>query len=166
MLNHTCAARQSFLDWRLSVLPRALEKLNGSMMENFALKVSFIPDETAAPEGPSAGGRRGYVARGNSRSDSPSLGARPKMQSDIPLRILVPTQFVGAIIGKEGATIRNITKQTHSKYVHRGRELYRTGELCLLLFRYFQDQSRTYSPTRIKVVSGKRKGLWRNAMCV
>ncbi|XP_056274656.1 insulin-like growth factor 2 mRNA-binding protein 3 isoform X1 [Pseudoliparis swirei] len=98
----------------------ALEKLNGSMMENFALKVSFIPDETAAPEGPSAGGRRGYVARGNSRSDSPSLGARPKMQSDIPLRILVPTQFVGAIIGKEGATIRNITKQTHSKIdIHR-----------------------------------------------
>ncbi|TNN72192.1 Insulin-like growth factor 2 mRNA-binding protein 3 [Liparis tanakae] len=98
----------------------AIEKLDGSMMENFALKVSFIPDETAAPEGPSAGGRRGYIARGNSRSDSPSLGARPKLQSDIPLRILVPTQFVGAIIGKEGATIRNITKQTHSKIdIHR-----------------------------------------------
>ncbi|KAF0024700.1 hypothetical protein F2P81_023502 [Scophthalmus maximus] len=48
------------------------------------------------------------------------LGARPKMQSDIPLRMLVPTQFVGAIIGKEGATIRNITKQTHSKIdIHR-----------------------------------------------
>ncbi|KAL3044036.1 hypothetical protein OYC64_003797 [Pagothenia borchgrevinki] len=42
------------------------------------------------------------------------------MQSDIPLRMLVPTQFVGAIIGKEGATIRNITKQTHSKIdIHR-----------------------------------------------
>ncbi|KAM8841027.1 insulin-like growth factor 2 mRNA-binding protein 3 isoform 2-T2 [Spinachia spinachia] len=98
----------------------AMEKLNGSMMENYALKVSYIPDETAAPEGPSAGGRRGYVARGTSRSGSPSLGTRPKMQSDIPLRILVPTQFVGAIIGKEGATIRNITKQTHSKIdIHR-----------------------------------------------
>uniref|UniRef100_A0AAQ4NND0 Insulin-like growth factor 2 mRNA binding protein 3 n=1 Tax=Gasterosteus aculeatus aculeatus TaxID=481459 RepID=A0AAQ4NND0_GASAC len=98
----------------------AMEKLNGSMMENYALKVSYIPDETAAAEGPSAGGRRGYVARGSSRSGSPSLGTRPKMQSDIPLRILVPTQFVGAIIGKEGATIRNITKQTHSKIdIHR-----------------------------------------------
>ncbi|XP_037330347.1 insulin-like growth factor 2 mRNA-binding protein 3 isoform X2 [Pungitius pungitius] len=98
----------------------AMEKLNGSMMENYALKVSYIPDETAAPEGPSAGGRRGYVPRGTSRSGSPSLGTRPKMQSDIPLRILVPTQFVGAIIGKEGATIRNITKQTHSKIdIHR-----------------------------------------------
>ncbi|KAF7686217.1 hypothetical protein HF521_015579 [Silurus meridionalis] len=59
---------------------QAVEKLNGFMMENYALK----------------------------------------LQSDIPLRMLVPTQFVGAIIGKEGATIRNITKQTHSKIdIHR-----------------------------------------------
>uniref|UniRef100_A0A4W6EEG6 Insulin-like growth factor 2 mRNA binding protein 3 n=1 Tax=Lates calcarifer TaxID=8187 RepID=A0A4W6EEG6_LATCA len=87
----------------------AMEKLNGSMMENYALKVSYIPDET---------GR--FNARGPPRSSSPGLGARPKVQSDIPLRVLVPTQFVGAIIGKEGATIRNITKQTHSKIdIHR-----------------------------------------------
>ncbi|KAM6899940.1 insulin-like growth factor 2 mRNA-binding protein 3 isoform 1-T1 [Xenentodon cancila] len=98
----------------------AMEKLNGSMMENYALKVSYIPDETAAPEGPSPGGRRGFNTRGPPRSGSPGLGARPKVQSDIPLRMLVPTQFVGAIIGKEGATIRNITKQTHSKIdIHR-----------------------------------------------
>uniref|UniRef100_A0A3B3VCV9 Insulin like growth factor 2 mRNA binding protein 3 n=1 Tax=Poecilia latipinna TaxID=48699 RepID=A0A3B3VCV9_9TELE len=99
---------------------RAMEKLNGSMMENYALKVSYIPDETAAPEGPPSGGRRGFNARGPPRPGSPGLGARPKVQSDIPLRVLVPTQFVGAIIGKEGATIRNITKQTHSKIdIHR-----------------------------------------------
>ncbi|XP_005453861.1 insulin-like growth factor 2 mRNA-binding protein 3 isoform X3 [Oreochromis niloticus] len=98
----------------------AMEKLNGSMMENSTLKVSYIPDETATPEGPPAGGRRGFNARGPPRSGSPGLGARPKVQSDIPLRMLVPTQFVGAIIGKEGATIRNITKQTHSKIdIHR-----------------------------------------------
>ncbi|NWZ98507.1 IF2B1 protein, partial [Nesospiza acunhae] len=48
-------------------------------------------------------------------------GAPPKAPPpDVPLRLLVPTQFVGAIIGKEGATIRNITKQTQSKIdVHR-----------------------------------------------
>lgn len=100
----------------------AMEKLNGSMMENYALKVSYIPDETATPEGSTTGGRRTFNARGPPRSGSPGLGARPKVQSDIPLRMLVPTQFVGAIIGKEGATIRNITKQTHSKYVHGGQE--------------------------------------------
>ncbi|KAF7668485.1 hypothetical protein LDENG_00010070 [Lucifuga dentata] len=99
---------------------QAMEKLNGYMMENYALKVSFIPDESAGPEGPSAGGRRGFNARGPPRSSSPGLGARPKVQSDIPLRMLVPTQFVGAIIGKEGATIRNVTTQTHSKIdIHR-----------------------------------------------
>ncbi|XP_077447036.1 insulin-like growth factor 2 mRNA-binding protein 3 isoform X1 [Stigmatopora argus] len=99
---------------------QAIEKLNGSMMENCALKVSYIPDENAAPEGPPTGGRRGFNGRGPPRSGSPNLGARPKVQSDIPLRMLVPTQFVGAIIGKEGATIRNVTKQTHSKIdIHR-----------------------------------------------
>ncbi|KAG7275213.1 hypothetical protein CRUP_013001 [Coryphaenoides rupestris] len=99
----------------------AMEKLNGFMLENFALKVSYIPDESAAAvDAPPMGGRRGFAPRGPPRAGSPSLGARPKLQSDVPLRILVPTQFVGAIIGKEGATIRNITKQTHSKIdIHR-----------------------------------------------
>lgn len=103
-----------------------MEKLNGSMMENYALKVSYIPDETASAEGPPAGGRRGFGARGPPRAGSPGLGARPKDPIIIPLRIMVPTQFVGAIIGKEGNTIRNITKQTHSKWVHRGQELHWT----------------------------------------
>uniref|UniRef100_A0A8C7D5Y8 Insulin-like growth factor 2 mRNA-binding protein 3 n=1 Tax=Oncorhynchus kisutch TaxID=8019 RepID=A0A8C7D5Y8_ONCKI len=100
---------------------QAMEKLNGFLMENFALKVSYIPDETAAAAAPTlGGGKRGFVPRGPLRSGSPGLGARPKLQSDVPLRILVPTQFVGAIIGKEGATIRNVTKQTHSKIdIHR-----------------------------------------------
>ncbi|KAM8766561.1 insulin-like growth factor 2 mRNA-binding protein 3 isoform 1-T1 [Acanthopagrus schlegelii] len=98
----------------------AMEKLNGSMMENYALKVSYIPDEMAAAEGAPAGGRRGFGARGPPRAGSPGLGARPKDPIIIPLRIMVPTQFVGAIIGKEGNTIRNITKQTHSKIdIHR-----------------------------------------------
>uniref|UniRef100_A0A4W5K4X5 Insulin-like growth factor 2 mRNA binding protein 3 n=1 Tax=Hucho hucho TaxID=62062 RepID=A0A4W5K4X5_9TELE len=100
---------------------QAMEKLNGFLMENFALKVSYIPDEMATADAPPLGvGRRGFVPRGPPRSGSPGLGARPKLQSEVPLRILVPTQFVGAIIGKEGATIRNITKQTHSKIdIHR-----------------------------------------------
>ncbi|XP_022521056.2 insulin-like growth factor 2 mRNA-binding protein 3 isoform X2 [Astyanax mexicanus] len=99
---------------------QAVEKLNGFMMENYALKVSYIPDESAVPDPSTMSGRRGPGPRGPPRQGSPSLGARPKLQSDVPLRLLVPTQFVGAIIGKEGATIRNITKQTHSKIdIHR-----------------------------------------------
>ncbi|TNM93005.1 hypothetical protein fugu_018407 [Takifugu bimaculatus] len=81
----------------------AMEKLNGYMMENYALKVSYIPDETASPEGPSEAWVPGQ-----------------RCSRTFPLRMLVPTQFVGAIIGKQGDTIRNLTKQTHSKIdIHR-----------------------------------------------
>lgn len=100
---------------------RAIQKLNGHQLENNALRVSYIPDETSAAEGhqgPDNGRRPQYGPRGGPRQGSPSSGAPPKHQhTDIPLRLLVPTQYVGAIIGKEGSTIRNITKQTQSKWV-------------------------------------------------
>lgn len=97
---------------------RALDKLNGYQLESFTLKVAYIPDEMAAQHNPSQQprGRRGFAQRGSSRQGSPGSGAKQK-PCDLPLRLLVPTQFVGAIIGKEGATIRNITKQTQSKWV-------------------------------------------------
>ncbi|KAM4757160.1 LOW QUALITY PROTEIN: insulin-like growth factor 2 mRNA-binding protein 1 [Cyanocitta cristata] len=97
---------------------QAIAKLNGHQLENHALKVSYIPDEQPGPEN----GRRAFGARGAARPAPPTpAGAPPKQPPlDVPLRLLVPTQFVGAIIGKEGATIRNITKQTQSKIdVHR-----------------------------------------------
>uniref|UniRef100_A0A673FKP2 Insulin-like growth factor 2 mRNA-binding protein 1 n=1 Tax=Sinocyclocheilus rhinocerous TaxID=307959 RepID=A0A673FKP2_9TELE len=103
---------------------RAIQKLNGYQFENNALRVSYIPDENSdadSQQGPDNGRRPGYGPRGNSRQMSPGSGIPAKHQhADIPLRLLVPTQYVGAIIGKEGATIRNITKQTQSKIdVHR-----------------------------------------------
>ncbi|XP_074553056.1 insulin-like growth factor 2 mRNA-binding protein 1 [Halichoeres trimaculatus] len=104
---------------------QAIQKLNGYQFENNALRVSYIPDESSEMEGgqrgPDNGRRPGYGSRGGPRGGSPSSGMPPKPpHADIPLRLLVPTQYVGAIIGKEGATIRNITKQTQSKIdVHR-----------------------------------------------
>ncbi|XP_013910425.1 PREDICTED: insulin-like growth factor 2 mRNA-binding protein 3 isoform X3 [Thamnophis sirtalis] len=101
---------------------QAIEKLNGFQLENYSLKVAYIPDEMAAQPPPQqhSQGRRGFGQRGPPRQGSPGAATRQKPQSDVPLRILVPTQFVGAIIGKEGATIRNITKQTQSKIdIHR-----------------------------------------------
>ncbi|XP_036617368.1 insulin-like growth factor 2 mRNA-binding protein 3 isoform X1 [Trichosurus vulpecula] len=101
----------------------AIEKLNGFQLEGYALKVAYIPDESAdapAPNSPVMPTRRGYGHRGPQRQGSPGGAAGQNHQNDIPLRMLVPTQFVGAIIGKEGATIRNITKQTQSKIdIHR-----------------------------------------------
>lgn len=80
------------------------------------MKVAYIPDEMAAQQNAAQQprGRRGFGQRGSSRQGSPGSASKQK-PCDLPLRLLVPTQFVGAIIGKEGATIRNITKQTQSK---------------------------------------------------
>ncbi|XP_021233779.1 insulin-like growth factor 2 mRNA-binding protein 1 [Numida meleagris] len=100
---------------------QAIMKLNGHQLENHALKVSYIPDEQSV-QGPENGRRGGFGGRGAPRQGSPVTAGAPVKQQpvDIPLRLLVPTQYVGAIIGKEGATIRNITKQTQSKIdVHR-----------------------------------------------
>ncbi|NP_001388384.1 insulin-like growth factor 2 mRNA-binding protein 1 isoform 3 [Mus musculus] len=100
---------------------QAIMKLNGHQLENHALKVSYIPDEQIT-QGPENGRRGGFGSRGQPRQGSPVAAGAPAKQQpvDIPLRLLVPTQYVGAIIGKEGATIRNITKQTQSKIdVHR-----------------------------------------------
>ncbi|XP_056611599.1 insulin-like growth factor 2 mRNA-binding protein 2a isoform X1 [Triplophysa dalaica] len=101
----------------------AVEKLTGQKFEDYSFKVSYIMDMDAAPPLPVTRNRRG--GRASREEDSQpgtsggSLGHRQK-QPDFPLRMLVPTQFVGAIIGKEGLTIKNITKQTQSKVdIHR-----------------------------------------------
>ncbi|XP_067892291.1 insulin-like growth factor 2 mRNA-binding protein 2a isoform X2 [Heterodontus francisci] len=97
----------------------AIEKLNGHQFERYALRISYIPDEEAM-QLPVQRPRRGTGSR-SSREHSQSAGAIPShKQLDVPLRILVPTQFVGAIIGKEGLTIKNVTQQTQSKIdIHR-----------------------------------------------
>ncbi|XP_038642747.1 insulin-like growth factor 2 mRNA-binding protein 2a isoform X4 [Scyliorhinus canicula] len=97
----------------------AIEKLNGHQFERYALRISYIPDEEAL-QLPAQRPRRGPGSR-PAREHSQSAGAVPShKQLDVPLRILVPTQFVGAIIGKEGLTIKNVTQQTQSKIdIHR-----------------------------------------------
>uniref|UniRef100_A0A671SNL8 Insulin-like growth factor 2 mRNA-binding protein 2 n=1 Tax=Sinocyclocheilus anshuiensis TaxID=1608454 RepID=A0A671SNL8_9TELE len=97
--------------------------------ENHSFSVSYILDEEAGRDG----GVRPQVPRGASKMGTgsreqefgqPGAMGGPQWprhrQQEVPLRILVPTQFVGAIIGKEGLTIKNITKQTQSKVdIHR-----------------------------------------------
>uniref|UniRef100_A0A8B9JWM0 Insulin-like growth factor 2 mRNA binding protein 2b n=1 Tax=Astyanax mexicanus TaxID=7994 RepID=A0A8B9JWM0_ASTMX len=103
----------------------AIEKLTGHSLENHSFSVSYILDveggggsqaQRATPRG----------GRGPREPDSMHPGAMGGLQGprhghhEFPLRLLVPTQFVGAIIGKEGLTIKNITKQTQSKVdIHR-----------------------------------------------
>ncbi|XP_077473487.1 insulin-like growth factor 2 mRNA-binding protein 2a isoform X2 [Stigmatopora argus] len=103
----------------------AIEKLTGQQCDDFSFSVSYIMDLDAAPPVQAARGRRG--GRSSRDQDTPQPGPsggfgapRTRQQQDFPLRMLVPTQFVGAIIGKEGLTIKNVTKQTQSKVdIHR-----------------------------------------------
>ncbi|KAI6063138.1 Insulin-like growth factor 2 mRNA-binding protein 2 isoform X2 [Aix galericulata] len=96
----------------------AIEKLSGHQLESYSFKVSYIPDEeVSSPPPPQRSRRGGHSSR--EQGSSPGGSSQPK-QLDFPLRMLVPTQFVGAIIGKEGLTIKNLTKQTQSKVdIHR-----------------------------------------------
>ncbi|XP_056145212.1 insulin-like growth factor 2 mRNA-binding protein 2a isoform X7 [Lampris incognitus] len=102
----------------------AIEKLTGHQCEDYSFRVSYILDMDAAPPLQAPRMRRG--GRGSRDQDasqpgpSGGLGGPRHKQHDFPLRMLVPTQFVGAIIGKEGLTIKNVTKQTQSKVdIHR-----------------------------------------------
>ncbi|XP_058919711.1 insulin-like growth factor 2 mRNA-binding protein 2 isoform X2 [Kogia breviceps] len=96
----------------------AIEKLSGHQFENYSFKISYIPDEEVSSPSPPQRAQRGdHSSREQGHAPGGSSQAR---QIDFPLRILVPTQFVGAIIGKEGLTIKNITKQTQSRIdIHR-----------------------------------------------
>uniref|UniRef100_A0A2R9C059 RRM domain-containing protein n=1 Tax=Pan paniscus TaxID=9597 RepID=A0A2R9C059_PANPA len=82
----------------------AMKKLSGHQFENHSFKISYIPDEgLSCPSPPQLAQRQ-----------APG-GSSQARQIDFPLRIVFPTQFVGAIIGKEGLTIKNITKQSQSR---------------------------------------------------
>uniref|UniRef100_A0A8C7CJ99 Insulin-like growth factor 2 mRNA binding protein 2a n=1 Tax=Oncorhynchus kisutch TaxID=8019 RepID=A0A8C7CJ99_ONCKI len=103
---------------------RAIEKLTGQQFEGYSFRVSYILDMDAAPPLQAPRMRRG--CRSSRDQDGPQpgpsggFGGPRHKQHDFPLRMLVPTQFVGAIIGKEGLTIKNVTKQTQSKVdIHR-----------------------------------------------
>ncbi|XP_072300489.1 insulin-like growth factor 2 mRNA-binding protein 2a isoform X3 [Eucyclogobius newberryi] len=102
----------------------AIEKLSVHQCEDYCFKVSYIMDMDAAPAMQTPRSRRGRRPSRDQGTPQPGPsgcygGPRPRPQ-DFPLRMLVPTQFVGAIIGKEGLTIKNVTKQTQSKVdVHR-----------------------------------------------
>uniref|UniRef100_UPI00358E02EF insulin-like growth factor 2 mRNA-binding protein 3 isoform X2 n=1 Tax=Myxine glutinosa TaxID=7769 RepID=UPI00358E02EF len=108
---------------------QALEKLQGYELESSILSVCYIPDDVDQGEGPRASGRRANGRHGAGPAThagaGPGPGAGPGRgrqlhTGEVPLRILVPSQYVGAVIGKEGATIRSITQQTQSKIdVHR-----------------------------------------------
>ncbi|XP_072115836.1 insulin-like growth factor 2 mRNA-binding protein 2 [Mobula birostris] len=97
----------------------AIEKLSGHQLESHVLRISYIPDEEATQH-LTHRPRRGAAPHPSRDHGSSAATGTSHKSLDVPLRILVPTQFVGAIIGKEGLTIKSVTQQTQSKVdIHR-----------------------------------------------
>ncbi|KAG7275702.1 hypothetical protein CRUP_011329, partial [Coryphaenoides rupestris] len=90
----------------------AIEKLTGHQFEDYSFRVSYILDMDAAQAFQAPRMRRGgRSSRDQDQAPQPGpsggFGGPRHKQHAFPLRMLVPTQFVGAIIGKEGLTIKN-----------------------------------------------------------
>ncbi|XP_063393909.1 insulin-like growth factor 2 mRNA-binding protein 1 isoform X1 [Cydia fagiglandana] len=89
---------------------RAINGLNGYELEGSRMKVE-------AAEQNARGGRRGRPGGGRGGGGASGGGSRP---TDFPLRLLVQSDMVGAIIGRQGSTIRLITQQSRARVdVHR-----------------------------------------------
>ncbi|XP_076325931.1 insulin-like growth factor 2 mRNA-binding protein 1 isoform X2 [Tachypleus tridentatus] len=90
---------------------RAFTELNGLEFESSHLKVDFVMEQS----------RGGSTNRGTFRP-YPYSGTSPNPlhPTDFPLRILVFSDMVGAIIGRAGGTIRQITQQSRARVdIHR-----------------------------------------------
>lgn len=92
-----------------SLCYRAVNELNGYIYDGSTLKVEFSMERRGRGRGSSRGGA------GAGFSGLPGSGR----QTDFPLRILVQSDMVGAIIGRQGSTIRQITQQTRARFVYK-----------------------------------------------
>ncbi|CAL1267255.1 unnamed protein product [Larinioides sclopetarius] len=96
---------------------QAFNQLNGYEFEGSFLKVEYMMER-----GPGARSPRGVGRGGPGMRNAPYSGNQgfPLRASDFPLRILVLSDMVGAIIGRSGGTIRQITQQSRARVdVHR-----------------------------------------------
>ncbi|XP_073976811.1 IGF-II mRNA-binding protein isoform X4 [Rhodnius prolixus] len=105
---------------------QAVNELNGTEFEGLFLKAELRTGGGGGGMG--GGGEEKRGGRGGGRPRGPTGfplgggagaggGAR---QTDFPLRILVQSDMVGAIIGRQGSTIRQITQQSRARVdVHR-----------------------------------------------
>lgn len=84
---------------------RAVSELNGLQFEGCNLKVEIAMERR---------GRGGPRARGPP-GGFPGMAGGGGRPTDFPLRILVQSDMVGAIIGRQGTTIRTITQQTRAR---------------------------------------------------
>ncbi|KAK7073129.1 Insulin-like growth factor 2 mRNA-binding protein 3, partial [Halocaridina rubra] len=92
----------------------AAKRLNGYNLDGGVLRVDRLMDRRRTPRGAMGGGPMG------SHMGGPGTTSPSQRHTDFPLRILVLSEMVGAIIGRQGSTIRTITQQTRARVdVHR-----------------------------------------------
>lgn len=105
-----CLLLALFVFYTSSTCYRAINGLNGCELEGSRMKVEAAEQNTR-------GGRRGRPGGGRGGGGATGGGSRP---TDFPLRLLVQSDMVGAIIGRQGSTIRLITQQSRARVdVHR-----------------------------------------------
>lgn len=93
--------------WTMFLSCRAVSHLNGVEFEGNTLKVDFFMERRGRGRG-----QRGGPGGAGSFGGMPGQGR----QTDFPLRVLVQSDMVGAIIGRQGTTIRQITQQTRARW--------------------------------------------------
>lgn len=98
-------------NWRISlhicIFRRAAAGLNGVEFDGGKLHAESLEKQRRGPR---------------NRGQYPAMpgGGGPGRQTDFPLRLLVQSDMVGAIIGRQGSTIRQITQQSRARVdVHR-----------------------------------------------
>lgn len=89
----------------------AAQRLNGYSLEGGVLRVDRLMDRRRGPRGASAGPG---VTMGGRMGGAPGMTSPSQRHTDFPLRILVLSEMVGAIIGRQGSTIRTITQQVYT----------------------------------------------------
>ncbi|BES99761.1 Hypothetical protein domain [Nesidiocoris tenuis] len=89
-----------------------------SELNNMDFEGNFLKAEIKG--GPGGDEKRRGRPRANFAMGGGAGGAPGSRQTDFPLRILVQSDMVGAIIGRQGSTIRQITQQSRARVdVHR-----------------------------------------------
>lgn len=94
---------------------RAAAGLNGVEFEGSKLHAEPLDKQRRGP-------RRGNPQHQQQQQYPIAQGGQgvPGRQNDFPLRLLVQSDMVGAIIGRQGSTIRQITQQSRARVdVHR-----------------------------------------------
>ncbi|XP_052794945.1 insulin-like growth factor 2 mRNA-binding protein 2 [Mya arenaria] len=114
----------------------AVQSLNGIDFQGSSIKVDFASNKTLRrPRSAQMG--ENQMMRRDDRQQMGGGGPRGMQDrggmQELPLRILVGSEFVGAIIGRSGQTIQNITSQTRARVdVHRA-EMSMTPETVITI---------------------------------